>query len=108
MDRTFGWDYPPGVSESMIPGNRPQDIAWENAIERAMNEMVDICQCNYEVCDFSQWTATQDHEWLGCSQHIVESGWKLGNGDMGDCPYLEGRAETFMDDLLNGVDPDAD
>lgn len=26
----FGWDYPPGVTESMIPGNRPGDVAWDN------------------------------------------------------------------------------
>ncbi len=35
----FGWDYPPGVHEGMIPGNRPQDIEheerWEEAEELA-------------------------------------------------------------------------
>lgn len=25
----FGWDLPPGVSASDIPGNRPEDEAWE-------------------------------------------------------------------------------
>ncbi len=28
-DRIFGWDLPPGVSASDIPGNRPEDAAWE-------------------------------------------------------------------------------
>jgi hypothetical protein len=28
-----GWNLPPGVTESMIPGNRPEDIAWEKAWE---------------------------------------------------------------------------
>lgn len=26
----FGWDLPPGVNVSDIPGNRPEDEAWEN------------------------------------------------------------------------------
>jgi hypothetical protein len=25
MSRTFGWDLPPGVTTSMLPGNRPED-----------------------------------------------------------------------------------
>ena len=25
----FGWDLPPGVSESDIPGNRPEDERWD-------------------------------------------------------------------------------
>ena len=29
----FGWDLPPGVSVSDIPGNRPEDEAWENIYE---------------------------------------------------------------------------
>jgi len=30
MDRRiFGWDLPPGVRVSDIPGNRPEDEAWE-------------------------------------------------------------------------------
>ncbi len=35
----WGWDLPPGVTESMLPGNTPQDIAydkhWEEAEELA-------------------------------------------------------------------------
>ena len=38
----FGWDLPPGVTESMLPGNRPQDIAWDNAIERVLDEHPDL------------------------------------------------------------------
>ena len=29
----FGWDLPPGVSANMIPGNRPEDEAWEKLEE---------------------------------------------------------------------------
>ncbi len=24
-----GWNMPPGTNESMIPGNRPEDVYWE-------------------------------------------------------------------------------
>ena len=40
MDRTFGWDLPPGVTESMIPGNRPEDVKWERDMEE-MHEWID-------------------------------------------------------------------
>lgn len=33
MDRTFGWDLPPGVRVSDIPGNRPEDEMWEKIID---------------------------------------------------------------------------
>ena len=29
MFRGFGWNLPPGVSPSDIPGNRPEDAEWE-------------------------------------------------------------------------------
>lgn len=29
----FGWDLPPGCRVSDIPGNRPEDEAWENIYE---------------------------------------------------------------------------
>lgn len=40
-------NYPPGVSESMIPGNRPCDAAWEYAYSKSC----DICQ-EYDQCGF--------------------------------------------------------
>ena len=30
VDEMFGNNYPPGVTTSMIPGNRPEDDAWES------------------------------------------------------------------------------
>jgi len=30
----FGWDLPPGVHLSDIPGNRPEDVEWEKVVER--------------------------------------------------------------------------
>lgn len=29
-----GWNLPPGVTESMIPGNRPQDLLWDQIADR--------------------------------------------------------------------------
>lgn len=31
--REFGWDLPPGVRESDIPGNRPEDVEWDRLFE---------------------------------------------------------------------------
>ena len=39
----FGWDYPPGVSERMIPGNSPQDIQYEQAFEESF-ELLDVAK----------------------------------------------------------------
>ena len=33
FDRPFGWDLPPGVNASDIPGNRPEDAAWEKMMD---------------------------------------------------------------------------
>ena len=32
-DRMFGWDLPPGVRLSDIPGNRPEDEKWDFIID---------------------------------------------------------------------------
>jgi len=32
-NRMFGWDLPPGVRASDIPGNRPEDEVWERIYE---------------------------------------------------------------------------
>jgi len=34
----FGWDLPPGVSVSDIPGNRPEDQKWEGIYEHFWDE----------------------------------------------------------------------
>ena len=38
MRGTFGWDLPPGCSVSDIPGNRPEDEAWEKVINDFWDE----------------------------------------------------------------------
>lgn len=34
---TFGWNLPPGVKTSDIPGNRPEDVAFERMVEELMD-----------------------------------------------------------------------
>ena len=31
---------PPGVTTNMLPGNRPEDVAWERACEDARDELL--------------------------------------------------------------------
>lgn len=43
-NRIFGWDLPPGVRESDIPGNRPEDVQLEQEIEsfeKDLGELID-------------------------------------------------------------------
>lgn len=35
----YGWGLPPGVRDTDIPGNRPQDEAWWKAHDRAVEEI---------------------------------------------------------------------
>lgn len=34
MTAHYGWDLPPGVRITDIPGNRPQDEAWDRALDK--------------------------------------------------------------------------
>lgn len=42
---------PPGVEEWMIPGNRPEDVAWDKAYEKYCHGNLDEhgCEC-HSVC----------------------------------------------------------
>lgn len=44
-------NYPPGVTESMIPGNRPDDMLLDNIIDEYCNEKG--CRC-YPVCKYER------------------------------------------------------
>lgn len=101
MDRTFGWELPPGVSERDIPGNRPEDEAWEHAVDKAMLEIVDVCDKHIHECEnarFEDAQVTPGLVWAGCSLDIVTEDWERGEGDAIDCPYLQRRAEEIMEE----------
>jgi len=60
----FGWDLPPGVSESDIPGNRKDDERWERMIEDlelAVEELKSSYQStNREIAELLE-TITADY-----------------------------------------------
>lgn len=45
----FGWDLPPGVSESMIPGNMSIDEQWTEAYNRTCDTCESYDQCGFVV-----------------------------------------------------------
>ena len=117
MDRPFGWDLPPGVTESMIPGNRKEDIDWENAAEKVDSpEIEEACWNSRVDCDFAQWcechvcdgTGTQDgydcngcggskKKFLECEMNIVDTQGKHdGNNDADCCPQWESLVEYHL------------
>lgn len=36
-----GWNLPPGVTESMLPGNRPEDAEWDTFAEWSFDQYID-------------------------------------------------------------------
>ena len=82
----FGWDLPPGVSVSDIPGNRPEDVEWEKIIEdfldeeRIKNRKYGILVTEKEIKLMDSLYASK--KWSGCVdayiQMAIEYGMELG------------------------------
>jgi len=75
MDKSiFGWDLPPGCHVSDIPGNRPEDGAWEK-IELAFWE-------NNKNCTKGLWAkfekAKLDNELMEVVAKAIDYGMELG------------------------------
>lgn len=48
----FGWDLPPGVTENMIPGNRPEDEEVDVTINLTLNKgIINDLVCNGITAD---------------------------------------------------------
>jgi hypothetical protein len=45
----FGWDYPPGVRESDIPGCRPEDEECEVTVTLTLGELAEIDEWGMEA-----------------------------------------------------------
>lgn len=74
---------PPGVTESMIPGNRPEDAAYEAFMEAVST-----------VVDAETWTAIEDNaQHLAAIDKARELGYEAGFGDA--------KAEAEIDEALN-------
>jgi hypothetical protein len=49
---------PPGVSVSDIPGNRPEDIAWDREAARWFDEpsrVIEVCERERDCCWHAEW-----------------------------------------------------
>jgi len=102
-----GW-LPPGVELSDIPGNRPEDVAWEIATEQVTSEAVaEACKARVNGCSKADWIectlcegngyspetgddcnrcAGECVEFNGCSAGIVDSNGKVqDNADWSEC-----------------------
>jgi hypothetical protein len=122
---------PPGVEYSHLPGNRPEDVAWDNAVDALTDEDVaDACTENWLLCAKAQEAvclrcAGRGHEWpydnepdagldtcpvcegrgtvwAGCDLKVLVVGRKLGPGDVTDCPHVAAIVEGRVEDALHG------
>jgi len=61
-----GWNMPPGVNENDIPGNRPEDAAWERFIEALGDAVVDPWDDSTEIraCLEAAYQAAYDTGWV--------------------------------------------
>lgn len=42
-------DLPPGVTAGMIPGNRPEDEAWEKLLDQIVGDAADVGMCDMDA-----------------------------------------------------------
>jgi len=84
-----GWNLPPGCEVWHIPGNRPEDVAWDEAVE-ALTEAQVVEWCTEARHDCAHW----DDE-AGCALEVV-AGAALGGGDVTDCPVVYAKVEADL------------
>jgi hypothetical protein len=70
----FGWDLPPGVRVSDIPGNRPEDEEWEKILEGFW----DSKHCSDELYKKFE-KATLDSDLVNVVDKAIEYGIEVGN-----------------------------
>lgn len=46
-----GWNLPPGVNISDIPGNRPEDEIWEKEVDKFCSNCLQNAECNGSIED---------------------------------------------------------
>lgn len=92
-----GFNLPDGCETHHIPGNRPEDIVWEQAWEEL--DMDDICAQHFEECDHARYTSPltggiHKYKCVACAKDVRP------NGDPTDCPFAERHAEAAYDDMM--------
>jgi len=108
MSRIFGWDLPPGVSANMIPGNRPEDEAWETIFDNFWDKErlttthigIRITEKQYEQMDklYNSKLSELIDDYISAA---IEYGMELGNKEAEDIRLANKYYETrFVDDIL--------
>lgn len=111
-------NYPPGVTENMIPGNRREDILWGKATDEVEDDFVSVCEkyhhgCEYAIklLDFDNYDPEAPLPFARCSWGITSTNL---NGDVIDgeggcfdydsCPYYEHTIESRFDEMMREGD----
>ena len=77
---------PPGVSDSDIPGNRPEDVVWEKAEEAI--DIIEVCKECRDECDYAKWFAHEPFADLEDALYtVLDSGWE-SEGWGGDAQWV--------------------
>jgi hypothetical protein len=94
---------PPGVSVGMIPGNRPEDEAWEREVERwTPIAVIEVCSAANGSCEHAEWAMCPVCDGEGIDD--IEG--------LRACPACGGEGDTFHRCSLNvwtagiGVSPE--
>lgn len=102
----FGWDLPPGVSPSDIPGNRPEDEAWEK---------ITLDFWNGKYCSDELWKKFEEaklsNDLIDIVDKAIDYGMELGRkeqlaiqaeSDFCDARYLREELNKVLDKIEKG------
>lgn len=70
----FGWSLPPGCRDSDIPGNSPEDVAWDAACEKAGEEFD-------ELSDEEREDAGDESKWIEARAAALIEEWAEAKAD---------------------------
>jgi hypothetical protein len=87
-NRPFGWDLPPGVNVSDIPGNRPEDEVWDNILDDFYTKLEEKHQAMLETHIVRFW-----EEMYEVVDQAIQYGIELGKLDQMKC---EQEATFYM------------
>jgi hypothetical protein len=83
----------------MIPGNRPEDIAWEAAEESVKeHEVLEACMEARKSCPKAQWRfGASDYVFDGCSARVVSASDEVQMGtDWSECTQWTKVVEAWL------------
>lgn len=101
-----GFNLPDGVTEAMIPGNRPEDELWDNIIEKIdQHDLLDEHFDHVEECEHAQWSDEKpsvEPVFMSCARGCIRVNVEARHGveavgDPLDCPHVEDLAQQRFD-----------